>query len=273
MRPASNITTMTMTMIMTIDPKSSSIGSLAFALFALTATSVAAVQPHDLDPDAIASGRFGYVTVLQIGDTSMEIESVREIRIDAVDGAPRLLITTTSSTGMGETVDRLQLDAETLYPLAREIVQGLGRMTLDYDSERVTGLIQSVGESIRVDLNLEQPAYAGDAGLDTLLAALPLAVGLNGTLAVVETDVDAHVQQFRFSVAEPETISVPAGTFSTWPVRVQAQDDPDYQQTLWLTVELPRVFVQAEAPVPQEAGGGTLVTRLTETGNVTPESP
>lgn len=262
---------------MTTDSTSSGIGPLAFAfaLLALAASPISAVQPKELelDPGAIAGGRFAYITELQIGDTAMEIESVREIRADSIDGKASLSITTTSSTGMGDTVDRLQIDAETLYPLTRDIVQGLGRMTLDYDSERVTGLIQSAGESIRVDLRLRQPAYAGDAGLDTLLAALPLAAGLSGQLSIIETDVDVHVQEFHFSVAEAETIAVPAGTFSAWPVRVQALDEPDYHQTLWLTTASPRVFVKAQAPVPQEAGGGTLVTRLTKIESVPAQSP
>jgi len=247
--------------------------AMAFVLLALAATPIATAQPHELQADAIAGGRFSYATELEIGDTRVEIESVREIRTETINGAAVLSITTTSSTGMGDTIDRLHVDAETLYPLTREIVQGLGRMTLDYQRERVTGLIQSAGQSIRVDLHLEQPAYAGDAGLDTLLAALPLAAGLTGNLSIIETDVDVHVQEFQFSVAEAETITVPAGSFHAWPVRVQAVDDADYHQTLWLTAASPRVFLQAEAPVPQEAGGGTLVTHLTRTEHIPAETP
>lgn len=247
--------------------------AMAVLLLALAATPIAAAQSLELQADAIAGGRFSYATELKIGDTRVEIESVREILTETINGAAVLSITTTSRTGMGDTIDRLHVDAETLYPLTREIIQGLSRMTLDYQREHVTGLIQSAGQSIRVDLHLEQPAYAGDAGLDTLLAALPLAAGLTGKLSIIETDVDVHVQEFQFSVAEAETVTVPAGTFRAWPVRVQAVDDADYHQTLWLTAASPRVFLQAEAPVPREAGGGSLITRLTESDPVPPENP
>lgn len=217
-----------------------------------------------LEADSIATGRFTYVTHLQIGNIDTRIESIREIRTDSVDGQPSLRVETTSVSGMGETVDRLQLDATNLYPLRRLITQGDGRLELDYSSERVTGLIQAAGQLITVELALAEPAYAGDAGLDTLLGGLPLRAGLSGEIQAIETDVDVYVQRFSFVVDAPELIETPAGTFESWPVRVQAVDDPDYRQTVWLSTERPRKFVQAEAPVPAEAGGGLLRTQLVE---------
>ncbi len=237
-----------------------------FAIVLMTALSwppaTAADPGLGLVADNIATGRFTYITRLQIGSIDSEIESVREIRTDTVDDLPSLRVETTSMTGMGETVDLLQLDATNLYPLQRLITQGDGRLELDYSSERVTGLIQAAGQLINVDLTLAEPAYAGDAGLDTLLLGLPLREGLSGELQAIETDVDVYVQRFNFAVGPPERIETPAGSFDSWPVQIQAVDDPDYRQTVWLSKQLPRVFVQAEAPVPAEAGGGLLQTQL-----------
>lgn len=217
-----------------------------------------------LEAGKIATGRFTFITSLQIGNIDTEIESIREIRMDSVDGRPSLRVETTSLTGMGETVDLLQLDAANLYPLLRVITQGTGRLELDYGPERVTGLIQAAGQIISVNVVLAEPAYAGDAGLDTLLGGLPLREGLSGELNTIETDVDVYVQRFRFRVEAPELIETPAGSFRSWPIKIQAVDDPDYRQRVWLSTATPRLFVQAEAPVPAEAGGGLLRTQLVE---------
>jgi len=215
-----------------------------------------------LETQNIATGRFSYVTRLQIGDIDTQIESVREIRADSVDGRPSLRVETTSITGMGKTVDLLQLDADNLYPLNRLITQGDGRLELNYTREHVSGLIRAAGQLISIDLALAEPAYAGDAGLDTLLGGLPLRAGLRGELQAVETDVDVYVQRFSFVVDAAELVETPAGTFESWPVRIEAVDDPDYRQTVWLSTDLPRLFIQAQAPIPAETGGGVLLTQL-----------
>lgn len=234
----------------------------------LLVTAAASVGQHaaalELEGDQIATGRFSYLTSLRIGDIDTQIESVRELRPDSVNGRASLRVETTTVTGMGETTDLLQLDAATLYPLERLIVQGSGRLEFHYQPDRVTGTIRAAGQLIEVDLGLDEPAYAGDAGLDTLLGGLPLRVGLSGELQAVETDVDVYVQRFRFAVDPPEIIETPAGVFESWPIRIEAVDDPDYRQVVWLSTGLPRVFVQAEAPIPAEAGGGWLRTRLVE---------
>ncbi len=222
-----------------------------------TATINAQVNP-------VATGRFSYVTELQIGSAGSRIESIREIRADEINGRPSLSVQTTLLTGMGETVDRLWLDAETLYPQTREITQGAGRLHLSFLPQRVSGTIESAGQRIEVNLALAGPAYAGDAGLDTVLGALPLQAGLSGELDAIETDVEVHIQRFRFMVGTAEVIDTPAGRFNSWPVRVEAIDDPDYRQVIWFSTDLPRILLQAEAPVPAAAGGGRLRTRLTQ---------
>lgn len=217
-----------------------------------------------LEPGNIATGRFSYITSLNIGDIHSEIESVREIRADSVDGQASLSVQTTNVTGMGETVDLLHLHAGSLYPLKRLIIQGDGRMELDYSSDKVTGMIRAAGQLISVNLELAEPAYAGDAGLDTLLGGMPLRAGLRGQLQAVETEVDVYVQRFSFQVDPPELIVTPAGAFESWPIKLQALDDADYRQTIWISTASPRLFVQAEAPIPVEAGGGVVRTQLVE---------
>lgn len=219
-------------------------------------------QAVGLDPTAIASGTYTYLTTITVGDNSMEIPSSRNIRADSIDDQTTLRIETSSTTGMGVTTDVLHIDSASLFPIERDIVQGDGRLQLAYTTETVSGLIRAAGQIIPVDVVLEEPAYAGDAGLDTLLAALPLRAGLVGELQIIETDVEVYVQRFGFRVDPLETIEVEAGTFESWPVHLQASDDPDYRQTVWITDSRPRFLVRAEAPVPEDAGGGTLITSL-----------
>jgi hypothetical protein len=221
-------------------------------------------SPLPLNPGAIAKGRFHYVTELEVGATRMEIPSTREISLESQAGEQRLIVKTTSVTGMGETIDRLHLDARSMRPIRRETRQRQGRLQLEYTGEVVTGMIQSAGQTIMVEQAVDQPAYAGDAGLDTLLVGLQLSEGLSGRLFVIETDVEVHLVNFEFSVQAVESITVPAGTFSAWPIRLQAIDDPDYRQIIWVSVDEPRLFLQGRAPVPSQAGGGHVLTQLVD---------
>jgi hypothetical protein len=216
----------------------------------------------EVDSTRIAVGQFNYQTILEVGDTILELESTRQIStLDSPD-SPRLLIETLTDAGMGPFRDQLELDARTLLPIRRTVRQGDGFMAIDFTSESITGHIQAAGQSVSVNLDLAEPVYAGESGLEALLAAAPLRAGLDFQLKAVEIDVNTHIRRFEVTVGALETVQVPAGSFDAWPVHLKAADEFDDEQTLWFSELIPRVFLRAEAPVPDEMGGGSLVTEL-----------
>ena len=218
-----------------------------------------------LDSSRVATGEFEYRTILQVGDTRLDIDSVRDIRVGNAASSQTLQINTITETDMGTTEDRLKLDFETLMPIERVVRQGEGEMKIDYHREQVTGHIQAAGHTVTVDLALDVPAYAGESGLEAVLTAMPLASGLEFEMRILEIDVETRVRLFQVSVGEQETIEVPAGRFSVWPIHLSATDEFDDEQTIWISDASPRVFVQAAAPIPADLGDGSLTTFLVST--------
>ena len=223
-----------------------------------------AIEP---DSSRIATGQFEYRTTLEVGDTIVDIDSVRRLAWGENENSSRLLIETVTHTGMGPTEDHLELDAETLLPVRREVRQGDGHMAINFADDRVTGYIRAAGQTVSVDLALEQPAFAGESGLEALLAALPLRDGLETRLNILEIDVNTRLRHFDMQVGPVEIVEVPAGSFSAWPVHLTAADEFDDKQTIWISEDAPHIFIRAEAPVPAEMGGGALVTRLMSTSD------
>ncbi len=243
---------------------------MALALMAtvcLTLSLTARAGLPDIDSSLAATGRHDYLTTLEVGETRLEIEAVRRItRIEGKTGE-ELHVGTLTRTGMGLTDDRLQLNAETLLPLAREVYQGDGRMQIELSPDRVTGYIQAAGQTVSLDTVLTTTSYAAEAGLEVLLAALALEQDLVFELDLIEIDVHTQVRRYELRVGATETIEVPAGRFIAWPIEVTAVDDPGDRQTLWISQSQPRLFVRAEAPVPVDLGRGSLITELVRSGD------
>ncbi len=230
----------------------------------LFSAGLAASEGPALNVGQIATGQFDYRTALVINDTGMEIEASRQIRREPGEaGRPLLVIETVTRTGMGDTVERLELDGETLRPLSLRIDQGDSLMIAEYGPDKVTGLIRAAGQVVPIDLSLDEPAYGGEAALEAVLTALPLSQGYRTRLRATEIDVDQLVRRFIVMVEDAETIEVPAGRFETWRLRLDALDDLGGSQRLWIKADTPRLLVRAEGYIPPEVGEGSLITELT----------
>lgn len=243
--------------------------SILLLTLVLSAMPTAMADDHDralptLDAALIATGQFDYTTTLVIGDTKLEIESRRQIGRDLDEqGETILLVETVTRSGMGDTTERLELDAISLLPKKQRVAQGDSTMSADYSESQVTGLIRAAGQVVPIDLKLDAPAYGGEAALEAVLTALPLASGYRTRLRAMEIDVEQLVRRFAVIVEERETIEVPAGEFDTWRLRLDALDGLGGSQVLWIGVEAPRVLVRAQGFIPEEVGQGSLITELT----------
>lgn len=212
--------------------------------------------------DQLALGQFQYRTFLLVEDTRMEIDSQLDLSRSTDENGDRLLIQILTETGMGQTRDRLSLDAVSLLPQAREVRQHDGLMQVHYRQDQVSGQIRSGQDRVGIDVNLDQPAYAGEAGLEATLAALPLSEGYKVRLRAVEVDIESLVRHFEIEVEAAERVTVPAGEFEAWPVRLRALDGLGGDQWLWYTRYTPRFLIRAEGEVPEELGDGVLITEL-----------
>jgi hypothetical protein len=212
--------------------------------------------------DQLALGQFQYRTFLLVEETRMVIDSQRHLSRSQDEHGQQLLLETLTETGMGQTRDRLSLDAKSLLPMTREVRQHDGLMQVRYDNRAVSGQIRSGENLVGIDVQLDQPAFAGEAGLEATMAALPLSEGYTVGLRAVEVDIESLVRHFEIEVEAAETITVPAGEFEAWPVHLRALDGLGGDQWLWYTRYSPRFLIRAEGEIPEELGEGLLITEL-----------
>ena len=217
-----------------------------------------------VDPELLARGQFSYETTVELGGQEMKIEAVRRIEEDELDGRPILQIVSTSSTPMGEIRDQLILQAGTLRPVSRAVDQAGATIEVGFDSRQVTGAIEAGGQTIPIDLELEAPIFAGESGLEAVLAALPLGDDYRTSVRVAEIGAQQRVRFFSVQVEGSETMEVPAGSFETWKVSLRALDDEGGDQTVWLDQEAPRTVIRAEGRLPAQMGGAAYTTELTQ---------
>ena len=230
------------------------------------ADELAAARTRPLPPveaDRIEPGRFEYVTRLTIQGSDMEIPATREIKRTELDGRNVFEIVSTSSSPMGDATDRQLVDARTLRPIQRRAEQGPATISIDFDSRRVSGEIDAGTQQIPIDIELDAPIYGGEAALEVVLSALPLAEGYRTPIRFTEIGMQQRVRYFNLAVTERETIEVDAGSFGTWRVELSALDDEGGDQVIWVNSDSPFQVIRVEGNLPPEMGGASFTTELT----------
>ena len=75
----------------------------------------------------------------------------------------------------------------------------------------------------------------------------------------------SKVRVWAFEVQGTEEVEVPAGSYDTFKVSMQALDGEGGGGTLWVTQSAPRMTVRSEYALPPAMGGGTVSSALTST--------
>ena len=216
-----------------------------------------------VQPEQLARGEFGYETTVSMGGQEMKIEARRRIEETERDNRPVLRIHSTSQTPMGEITDELLLQPGTLRPVARTVSQPGATIEVEFSSRDFSGSIVAGGQTIPIQVEHDAPIFAGEAGLEAVLAALPLSEGYRTPVRVAEIGAQQRVRYFSVQVEGAETLETPAGEFQAWRVSVRALDEEGGDQTVWLTQDGPRVTLKAEGRLPPQMGGADYTTVLT----------
>jgi len=217
-----------------------------------------------VDPEQFAMGQFSYETTVTLGEQQMQIPATRLIEMTEMDGESVLRIHSTSQGPMGEASDELILNAENLRPMSRLVNQAGATITVSFDSREVSGAIEAGGQTIPISIELEAPLIAGEAGLEAVLASLPLSEGYRTSLRVAEIGAQQRVRFFAVEVEGSDEIEVPAGNFEAWRISVSALDNEGGDQTIWMNQTSPRMMVKTEGRLPPQMGGMAYTTVLTE---------
>jgi dipeptidyl aminopeptidase/acylaminoacyl peptidase len=232
------------------------------------ADELAAARTRPLPPvdgERVKPGRHDYLTRLSVQGNDMEIPTGRRIERDEVDGRAVIEIKSTTTTPMGEASDRYLVDARTLRPIERRAEQGPATVSIDFESRRISGKIDAGAQQLPIDIELEAPVFGGEAALETVLSALPLATDYRAVLRFAEIGMQQRVRYFRLAVAGDESVEVEAGRFDTWRVELSALDGEGGDQVVWVNADSPWQVVRVEGRLPPEMGGGEFSTELVAT--------
>ncbi len=213
--------------------------------------------PEKLNPVSdLNEGEYSYGVTLHAGEQKMNMELTRKITSEEGNW----VITETSKTPMGEIVDQNVISKGGLQPIRRKILQGQANVEVEYSPDEVKGLLTMGSQKRPINVKLEHPITSDGAGLDLLIARLPLKENYQSTIAVFDV-MSGKVKKMNVKVAGREQVKVPAGTFDTIKVTVTEIDGPS-ASTLWISPSNKNT-VKMEANVPQ-MGNGKIVMELTQ---------
>jgi len=216
-----------------------------------------------VDVERLALETTTYTTTMDIQGNPLEMQSVRRFMAREQDGRPVIEIVTESSSMMGTMADRQVIDGLSLRPIEREIKQGPATVQIQFDDRRVHGGVQGGGQNMSIEIELDAPVYGSDSALEAVIAALPLTTEYTAPLRSVEVAANQRVRYFRVAVEARETIEVPAGSFDTWQVSLQALDGEGGDLSFWVKADAPRKIVRTRGRLPPQMGGGAYTTEMT----------
>lgn len=226
---------------------------------------VSAVQDPTRTPEAnierikpvadLSEGTFKYAATLSAGEQKIAMEMAREIKAEGGNWS----ITETSKTQMGEIVDQNLVTKGSLAPVQRKIKQGPANVEINYTDAEINGTMSMNGQNRPITAKLENPIISDGAGIDLIIARLPLEENYETTIGTFDV-MTSRVKKLHVKVLGNEKVTVPAGTFDTIKVSVSEIDGPS-ASTLWISPDT-RNTVKIESKVPQ-MGNGKLVVELT----------
>lgn len=213
--------------------------------------------PEKLVPVSdLRQGEHLYGVTLHAGEQKMNMELTRKISEDGNNW----VITETSKTPMGEIMDQNVISKGNLQPVRRKVVQGPANIEVEYSPEEVKGQLTMGTQKRPISLKLDHPITSDGAGLDLLIAQLPLKENYQTTIAVFDV-MSGKIKKMNVKVVGREQVKVPAGTFDAVKVSITEIDGPS-ASTLWISAA-DKNTVKMEANVPQ-MGNGKLIMELTK---------
>jgi dipeptidyl aminopeptidase/acylaminoacyl peptidase len=215
---------------------------------AVDATAVGVPQPAaDLSP-----GTTRYLGTIARGSQSIPLSITHTI---AQDGGT-WVVTDRSTLPIGEVFDSCTLEKGSLILSSRTIRQGAIEIELSFANGHATGTVSSNGETKPVSVDLGGALFADSSASQDSIAVLPLAEGFITRYRNLDVQKQ-RVALKQIEVIGREEITVAAGTFDAWKVRLTSADDEPGERTLWVATET-RQVVKTLASIPQL--GGAIVT-------------
>lgn len=178
-----------------------------------------------LNAGAVGAGSATYRVLLQGNPLGEETRTTVRVQEGAKDAWQ--VVTHVVVGPFLDQTDTSTFDAATLAPIrVRQAARQQGQNTfvrLDYAGGRVRGQSRTMGRSGPEEKTIDTTVTAAtfdDNMVESLVAALPYAVGARWTLPVFSGGKGA-VENTTVAVTGEETVTVPAGSFPCWKIRIE----------------------------------------------------
>ncbi|MEX0686148.1 MAG: alpha/beta fold hydrolase [Balneolales bacterium] len=209
----------------------------------------------------LKSSKLGYVSLLENQGQSLEMDVTRKLIKANLNGEPIWRLIEHAIMPQGEIIDTIDVRRDNLLPVRRNTQQGSTTLNLNYSSSKIDGIITLSGQSTPLSANLHAPVYADGSGLHLTISSMPLQVNYRTTFRIYDV-MSLEVKPMAMEVTDIETIVVPAGTFTAYKIELTPMDDETGNQTIWITNDDDRKLIRIMAILPDELGGGSIVTEL-----------
>jgi dipeptidyl aminopeptidase/acylaminoacyl peptidase len=221
----------------TVDPKTVVLAKK------VDAASVGAPTPAT----ALTAGSHDYALTIEIGGQSIPMSATTAV---AAQG-DTWVVTQTMKTPQGDATDIVTLEKTSLVMQKRAIRQGPVAIDLTFVDGKAAGTMSMNGQSKPVSADIGGPIFADGAGWPDVVATLPLAAGFTTTYRNFNVNSQKLAIK-RLEVTGIEDITVPAGTFKAFKVKVSSPDGDAGDATVWIATE-GRKPLKIEATVPNGA--------------------
>lgn len=219
------------------------------------------IQKLLFNPEKMFFGELNYQSDFELMGSKYHLEINRRVEKAKYEGQDVIRIVE-QTEGIMSAYDTLDLDAKTLFPIRRYLVQGPGSISLKYEIDKVTGLMKMGPQEMPINSKISEPVLSGGAGTELALSTLPLEVGYKTQINQFDF-MSGSAQKYLVEVKAKETINVDNKQFETFKVELFSQDENEVKQTLWYDVNT-KIMIKAQVKLPPTAGGGYLVYELME---------
>ncbi|MFH1575214.1 MAG: alpha/beta fold hydrolase [Acidobacteriota bacterium] len=230
---------------------------VAARLKEITADPAKVTLAAKVDPSSVASpkparglqaGEYRYQAKIEAGAQSLSLDLKTEIR----EGDGLYTVTDSSTTPMGDILDVVVLDKNTLTLRKRSVKQGQVSIELEVKDHKATGKMIMGGQERAIDVDLGGPLFADAAGGSHVIGALPLAEGFSATFRNFDV-VQQKPKLMRLNVSGSASVTVPAGTFEAFVVEITSAEGGPDKVTIWIAKDS-RKPVKRSVVMPQMAG-------------------
>jgi dipeptidyl aminopeptidase/acylaminoacyl peptidase len=215
------------------------------------ATTMMAKPAVDLKP-----GKASYKVTIDMGGRKIEMNRTTEI----TDAGAHWKIIETMQSSMMNGSDETEVVKGSLAPVKRNAKQGgMMAITLNYEGKKVKGSMTSPMGNATIDKELENTPFADGGGASAMLATLPLAEGYKTQFVNLDV-MKQEPKTMTLSVVGKESVTVAAGTFTAFKVRIAPANGDPGERFIWVDT-ITRAVAKEQATMPQ-MNGATMTAEL-----------